>query len=307
MGFRTGLLVASALASGCAAPLVLDDDNAAVVTPLEVGSDGHVIVQAMINGQGPFRFALDTGASISVVFDTAPSQLNLDPAEGKEVAIQGMIGSGTFPVATIAELRIGSESWTNARVALLPADDGSSEELDGILGVDFLRRYAVGVSARDQVVRLYPPQLVSERSYRGWTSIPMHQIHVGKGDAKVYTIELRIGDVPIPAMLDLGAGSNLMNWHTARAIRVKLNRPERGAEVSGALETVPVVAQLQVVELRIEDLYWQDTTFLISDFPIFEALDLDDRLVAIIGPSLFSERDFVIDFQRMRMLVGAGR
>jgi predicted aspartyl protease len=307
MGFRTGLLAALILASGCASPLILDDDNAAFVTPLETGSDGHILVPAMVNGQGPFRFALDTGASISVLFDTTVDQMDLDLSEGKQVVIQGMVGSGVFPVATIAELTVGSESWINARVALLPGDDRTSDEFDGILGVDFLRRYALGVSVEDQVVRLYPPQLVSERSYRGWSSIPMHQIQVGKKDATVYTIELHISEVPIPAMLDLGAGSNLMNWHTARKIRVRPNSPGRGAEISGALETVPVTAELEVDELRIGNINWRNRTFLVSDFPIFEALDLDDRLAAIIGPSLFGERDFVIDFERMRMLIGASK
>ena len=304
MGFKNGLLVVSILASGCAAPLILDNDNASVVMPLEVGDEGHIIVQATIDGQGPFNFALDTGASISVIFDTTRKQAGLESVEGGRVAIQGMVGAGVFPMMTIAELKIGSESWTNARVALLPADKSASGQLDGILGVDFLRRYAIGVSPRDKVVRLYPPQLVSERSYRGWTSIPMQELQIGKGDASAYTIALHISEIEIPAMLDLGAGSNLMNWHTARAIRVEPRKSEPGTEISGAVETVPVLAELQVDELRIEDLVWRNRTFLISDFPIFKALDLDDRLVAIIGPGLFNERDFVIDFERQRMLIG---
>ncbi len=307
MGLKTGLLVALILASGCASPLILDDDNAAFVTPLKTGSDGHIIVPAMVNGHGPFRFAVDTGASISVLFDTTVDQMDIDLSEGQRVVIQGMVGTGSFPVVTIAELTIGNESWTNARVALITANDATSDEFDGILGVDFLRRYAVGVSERDHAVRLYPPQLVSERSYRGWTSVPMQELQIGSRDSTAYTISLHISEVKIPAMLDLGAGSNLMNWHTARKIGVRPNSPERGAEISGALETVPVVAELEVDELRIENIYWRKSTFVVSDFPIFEALDLDDRLVAIIGPSLFNERDFVIDFERMRMLIGASK
>ena len=307
MGFKTGLLVVSILASGCAAPLILDDDNASVVTPLEVGDEGHITVQATIDGHGPFRFVLDTGASISVIFDTTREQAGLASAEGTQVVIQGMVGAGTFPMMTIAELKIGSESWTNARVALLPADNSASGQIDGILGIDFLRRYAVGVSPREKVVRLYPPRLVSERSYRGWTSIPMQELQIGKGDATVYAIALHISEIEIQAMLDLGAGSNLMNWHTARAIRVKPTKSGPGSEISGAIETVPVLAELEVDELRIEDIIWKNRTFLISDFPIFEALDLESRLVAIIGPSLFDERDFVIDFERKRMLIGGSK
>jgi predicted aspartyl protease len=305
MGFRTGLLLVLILATGCAAPLVLDEDNATVVIPRELGSEGHIIVRAMINGRGPFRFALDTGASISVVFDSTRRRAGIELTEGENVGIQGMVSSGTFPLTTIAELRIGGESWNNARVASMPTEGGAFARIDGILGIDFLRRFAVGVSASDQVVRLYPPQLVSERSYRGWTSIPMKPLQVGKGGATVFTISLHINDIEIPAMLDLGTGSNLMNWHTANTIQVSPRRARQGTELSGAVETVPVVAELKVKQLRIGTVSWRNRIFLISDFPIFEALGLEDRLAAILGPSMFNERDFVIDFARERMLIGA--
>ena len=300
------VLILCVLVCGCAAPLVLDDDNAAVVVPLEIGSEGRIIVEARINDLGPFKFALDTGASISVVLDTTRERAGLELAEGKRVVIQGMVSSGTFPLTTIAELTIGDDSWTSTRVASMPADSVAFTGIDGILGMDFLRRYAIGVSPRDQVVRLYPSQIVSKRTYRGWTSIPMQPLQIGEGNAMTYTIELHINEIAIPTMLDLGAGSsNLMNWHTARAIQVRPSKPRRGTELSGAVETVPIVAELQVDRLRIGNISWSDTTFLISDFPIFEVLGLDDRPAAIVGPSLFHERDFVIDFERQRMMIGA--
>lgn len=302
------VLILCALVYGCAAPLVLDDDNAAVIVPLEIGREGRIIVEAMINDLGPFKFALDTGASISVVLDTTRERAGLELVEGKRVVIQGMLSSGAFPLTTITELKIGDDSWTSTRIASMPADSVAFAGIDGILGMDFLRRYAVGVSPRDQVVRLYPSHIVSKRTYRGWTSIPMQVLQVGEGDAATYTIKLHINEIAIPAMLDLGAGSsNLMNWHTAEAIQVRPSKPRRGTKLSGAVESAPVVAELEVERLRIGNIYWSDTTFLISDFPIFEVLGLDDRPAAIVGPSLFHERDFVIDFERQRLMIGARR
>ena len=301
------VLVLCVLVCGCAVPPVLDDDNALAVIPLEIGSEGHIIVPVLLNDHGPFRFALDTGASISVVFDTTREKAGIGLTEGRRVVIQGMISSGTFPTATIDELRSGSESWTDIRVASLPAGTLVSKEIDGILGIDFLRRYAVGVSVRDQVVRLYAPSLVSQRSYRGWTSIPMKEIKVGGADATAYTISMQINDIEFPALLDLGAGSNLMNWRTARAIGVRPSRIAEETEISGAVETAPVVTKLEVPQLRIADNYWRNRTFLISEFRVFEVLELEDQLVAIIGPALFNERDFVLDFERKRMLLGANK
>lgn len=305
MGFRIGLLAAFTLASGCAAPYVLDDDNASVVTPLEIGPEGHIIVQVSLDGHGPFRFAIDTGASISVIFDPTREKAGVGLTEGRPVVIQGMLSSGTFPTTTINELKIGGVSWADVRVASLPAGTLVSKDIDGILGIDFLRRYALGVSVRDQVVRLYTPSLVSGRSYRGWTSIPLHELKIGKAEATVYTINMHINDIDIPAMLDLGAGSNLMNWRTARAIGVRAMRPDEDREISGAIESESVIAELDVRQLRIENIYWRNKTFLVSEFPIFKVLELEDQLVTIIGPELFNERDFVLDFERKRMLLGA--
>jgi hypothetical protein len=307
MSFRSGLLVALLLAAGCADQLVLDDDGALLVIPHEVGSQGHIIVRTTINGHGPYRFALDTGASISVVFDKIREETELELLAGKQVLVHGMIGSGHFPLTTAAELRIGKESWSNARLASLPGNSSVPREIDGILGVDFLRRYAVGVSTEDRVVRLYPPALISNRSYSGWHSIPMRKLQVGHGTAFAYSINLHINKIVIPAILDLGAGFNLMNWHAARAIKVKPKGAMSRKVIYGAVEDARIVAELEVLKLRVENLHWRNRIFFISGFSIFEVLDLENKPAAIVGPGFFKDRDFVIDFERNRLLIRAGK
>ena len=303
MGFRSGLLVALFLAAGCADQLVLDDDGALLVIPHEVGSQGHIIVKTMINDHGPYRFALDTGASISVVFDKTREEAGLELLAGEQVLVHGMIGSGHFPLTTVTELKVGKESWRNARLASLPGNSSVPTEIDGILGVDFLSRYAVGVSAEERVVRLYPPELVSNRSYSGWHSIPMRKLQVGDGTAFAYSINLEINKIPIPAILDLGAGFNLMNWRAAGAIRVKPKGAMSRKVIYGAVEDARIVAELDVEKLRVASLHWRHRTFFISKFSIFEVLELENKPAAIVGPAFFKDRDFVIDFVRNRLLI----
>ena len=305
MGFRFGLLVALILAAGCADQLVLDDDGALVVIPHQVGSQGHIIVKVTINDHGPYRFALDTGASISVVFDKTREETGLELLAGEQVLVHGMIGSGHFPLTTVTELKIGKESWRNARLASLPGNGAVPSEIDGILGVDFLSRYAVGVSAEDRVVRLYPPTLVSNRSYSRWHSIPMRKLQVGQGPAFAYSINLQINKITIPAILDLGAGFNLMNWRAAQAIKVKPRGAMSRKVIYGAVEDARIVAELEVAKLGVENLHWRRRTFFISKFSIFEVLDLENKPAAIVGPGFFKDRDFVIDFVRGRLLVRA--
>jgi hypothetical protein len=134
MSFKSGLLVALFLATGCADQLVLDDDGALLVIPHEVGSQGHIIVQATINDHGPYRFALDTGASISVVFDKTREQSDLELLAGEQVLVHGMIGSGHFPLTNVTEFKIGNESWSNARMASLPGNSSVPPRSTAYLG-----------------------------------------------------------------------------------------------------------------------------------------------------------------------------
>ena len=298
---RAALILTLWLVPGCAS--VLDEDGALTVIPYRIAGSGQIVVDATINEMGPFAFAFDTGASISVVFDNVRDDTGLECVADRQVVIQGMVGSGRFPIAIIDRLRLGNEVWADARLAAMPGGELARNSIDGILGVDFLDRYAVSFSTEEKVLRLYAPEAVRERSYRGWEAVPLRQMSVGKGGSNIYVVDIRIGSVTIPALLDLGATSNIMNWRAARALRVRPVRPQETSEIAGAVESAPIVAQLEVKALKTGDLRWARKTFIIADFPVFGVLGLDDLPVAIIGAELFSRRDFVIDFTKHRLLV----
>jgi len=246
---------------------------------------------------------LDTGASISIVFDKLRNKLELETAPGKSVTIQGLVTSGQFPLVNISRLQVGREIWADPRIASLPGGTAASAKIDGILGIDFLRRYAVGFSTEDRVLRLYPPNLVRDRSYRGWASVPLERVNIGESGAALYFFEIEISGKKLPALFDLGAGPNMINWSAARSLNLApLNR--RGEELlSGAFESTPVVARLNAKEVRTAGIRWRNEVFLVADLEIFTSLQQDDSPLVILGSGLFNQRDFVIDFVRNRLLV----
>jgi hypothetical protein len=135
----------------------------------------------------------------------------------------------------------------------------------------------------------------------------MRKLQVGQGTAFAYSINLHINKIVIPAILDLGAGFNLMNWRAARAIKVQPKGAMSRKVIYGTVEDARIVAELEVLKLRVENLHWRNRTFFISGFSIFEVLDLENKPAAIVGPSFFKDRDFVIDFERNRLLIRAGK
>lgn len=297
-----GLAMVFAL-SGCAG--VLNLDGALAIVPYHIEDNGRIIVEARVNGQGPFDFALDTAASISAVFDELRYELALEPIPGKVVIIHGAVASGQFSLLDIGRLEVGREVWADPRIVSLPGDTAAGASIDGVLGVDFLRRYAVEFSTGDRVIRLYPPDLVAGRSYRGWASVPLEAETVGESGAALYFIDIEIDGWKIPAVFDLGAGLNTINWPGARRLGLA-PRALRGDDLfSGALKSLPVVAWFEAEEVTTASIRWRNEVFLIADLEIFETFMLRDSPAAILGASLFTQRDFIIDFVRSRLLVRA--
>ena len=290
---------------GCAGPLVLHHDEALTEIPHRSGDSGHIIVDVMINESGPYTFALDTGASITVIYQDAGKEALVQPIPGVRAHVLGMTGSGMFPVAMVEQISVGAEKWNSARVALLPQSGVLARQIDGILGVDFLSRYAILYSQKDRILRLYPKELVADRSYLDWNSIGLSKIRPTDSEAAVYYFEMVIDGERFPTIFDLGATINVMNREAARRLDVSTRAAADSTKAFGVIGETPILAEVLIWRLRVEQMYWRNRRFLVGDFPIFEALDLRGSPIAISGTSLFAERDFVIDFAGERLLVKA--
>ena len=143
------------------------------------------------------------------------------------------------------------------------------------MGIDFLRRYAVGISIEDGVLRLYPPELVRDRSYRGWASVELEPVYFGESGA-LYFFEIEIGGRRIPALFDLGAGLNMMNWPAARQMGLVAVRLGDDTLIEGVLESTPAVAEFHAEAVTTAGIRWRNELFLIGDLEIFAALTHDD-------------------------------
>jgi predicted aspartyl protease len=286
---------------GCAS--TLDQDDALAITPYHIQKDGRIVIEVRVNDQGPFRFALDTGSSISVVFDELRNELELEVVPGKWVTIHGAVASGQFPLLSVSRIQVEREIWANPRIASLPGETAAGTTIDGLLGIDFLREYAIGFSTRERVVRLYPPDLISNRSYRGWAIVPLERVTVSKSGAALYFFEIDIGGQKVPALFDLGAGLNMINWPAARSLGIEPVDRRKDELLSGAIESTPVVAQFSVKDVKTGSIHWRDEIFLVVDLEIFTMLLQGDNPLVILGSGLFNQRDFVIDFVRNRLLV----
>ncbi len=117
-----------------------------------------VLVPARINGAGPFTFALDTGASSTLVSPSLADRLGI--LRGSAMAMMGGGGPVEASFGSVASLGVGGASRRFLDVAvsefLDPLSTAVGEKLDGILGYNFLEGFRVTIDYPAERLRLDP-------------------------------------------------------------------------------------------------------------------------------------------------------
>ncbi|MEE8119323.1 MAG: retropepsin-like aspartic protease [Gammaproteobacteria bacterium] len=113
-----------------------------------------VVLQVLINGHAK-AFVLDTGAAITVLTEKTANALSLKKV--KECKARGAGGEVDMNMVNVTSLSVGTASYSNfvgAVVDLAAICKKIGEEIDGILGIDFISRYKVTIDYRDCLLTL---------------------------------------------------------------------------------------------------------------------------------------------------------
>lgn len=148
-------LLLSCLAVCCAAsfsacaiqvgPPVVSSKNA-INVPIEVdhlnGGGVDVLVDVIIDGQGPYLFVVDTGAESSLIDTGTATQLNLQQA-GHQHQIEGIGGSQEATPVAIGNWSMGPVRLPTSRVDSASVQDLSGQGTVGLLGSDILSAFGL--------------------------------------------------------------------------------------------------------------------------------------------------------------------
>jgi predicted aspartyl protease len=134
--------VAAALLVWCAAPPVAQAESLTCV-PARLASAAYpvLLVNVRVNGQGPFTFFVDTGATVSIVSASLARRLRLVPLR---TGVQGIGAGGPFSAqASSASIDVGGVRQDRVLVATfdLTQINTAVGPTDGGLGYNFLKAY----------------------------------------------------------------------------------------------------------------------------------------------------------------------
>ena len=298
---RTLALVAAFSCAALAAPAV-----ASVVAelPYRVGADARVATDVFINGQGPFRFLLDTAASRSMMFEHLRARLGIGSTGDGPLVVYGMQNVGTAMPVKAEELRLSNETIRDLSMGVLPDE---SDPADGLLGMDALSKYLVVLDRSGMRLKLLSPGDGEGADFRSWPSVPLTRRQVKDTAASLWLMRASVSGTSVTSLLDMGSGMTILNWNAAEQLGLKRTSfPRDGVpqKLRDALGTVEPVVFVGGMTIWLGGRLFADQTVLVANVNVFRYFHLDSGPAAIIGSGLLKDNSLAIDFQQQRLYVG---
>lgn len=267
-------------------------------TPTTRDHVGRVVVPVMVNGQGPFRFIVDTGANRSTISPQLVRTLGLTPTEGATVTVNGITGAAQTVFVVVDSLQAGELQidGTALPVVWAPVMAGA----DGILGAAGLSEKSLLIDFQRNRVEIahHVDSLLRGQSVR------IHALPLTHG---LVAVDARVGRTRVTAIIDTGAERTLGNL----ALRDALKMPRsRGAvtltSVYGATEEIEMGEIARAPPITIDSLHITDVAIVYGDFHIFNVWGLQAAPALVIGMDVLGTvASLSIDFKHKEIYVAS--
>lgn len=249
---------------------------------------GRVVAPVTVNGQGPFRFIVDTGANRSVISAELAAHLGLAPSGTDNV--HSVYGVSVAPLVRVDRLQYGDVSLSAAALPMLSGGVLAGEQ--GLLGVDGMSGRRLRMDFERHCIEIVPS--AQARRLRGWSTI--------RGDMRFGHLIVVRGDINgirVNLLLDTGSDSSLANLALREALNARARRRgrEEVAHIAGA--TMPLENAILVPRITMGELEATNVTAYVGDYHIFRLWDLLDEPTLLLGMDVLSQaRGLAIDYGR---------
>jgi predicted aspartyl protease len=268
------------------------------VAPTTRDSIGRIWAPVLINGKGPYRLVLDTGATRSAVIQRVVDDADL-PVRAKPVRLRGVTGSTIVPAVLADTLEFGELVIEHATLPVVADAFGGA---DGVLGAEGMRNKRIHIEfLKDRISIIRSHNAVAPA---GFSTVPFRS-----GVNRGMRIEVMVGPIRTTAVIDSGAQVTVGNL----ALREALAR-RRGAQdpydaaIIGVTEDVQQAIRVRIPSIVAGDLLVRNAEIMFSDLHIFEHWQLVSKPALIIGMDVLGALDtLVIDYRRNELQIKVRR
>ncbi len=243
-------------------------------------------VEVMVNGRGPYRFLVDSGADTSVVGLHIARDLELPL--GTPAILDGTTDRALVDRVKVDALTLGPSTIRNLELPALREDDVGG---DGIIGIDALAQQRLMMDFETRLIKV-------EDARTPVKALPGEIVVVGfRRRGQLILTEVRASGTPVQAVIDTGSEVTIGN----SALREKLLRSGRDQIWTiPAMGVTGVTVNLQVArigELELGPVTLADVPIAFADVPPFKLFGLSDEPALLLGTDLLETfRRVSLDF-----------
>jgi predicted aspartyl protease len=252
---------------------------------------GRIWAPVMINGRGPFRLVLDTGASDSAITAAVASRLQLPPDLSHSVRLLGVAGSAIVPTVRADSLSVGDLGIAPATLPIVADALGGAE---GVLGTAGLTDKRIDIDFRHD--RITISRSHGQRAPFEFITLPLE-----RSDPGLLMVRGSVDLVRVHAVIDTGAERTIGNEALRHAL---VSRRAQGTvskiidvntdEQTGEMFPSPPIT-LGGIEIR-------GARITYGEMRIFEHWQLRHEPTVLIGMDALGLLDaLIIDYRRREL------
>ncbi len=256
---------------------------------------GRIWAPVTIDGKGPLRLVLDTGASRSALTPAALTKLGIQPDLDRMVLLRGTTGSARVPTVRVGQVEIGD--LLAERQTMVVVDDAFGGA-DGVLATTALRDRRILADFRRDRIEI--TRSSGERAPLGFTTLRIKLL-----DRHVPWVEAMVGGVRVKAVIDTGAQSTIGNLALRDALLAKRREVDPREEgVIGVTGDLQEGRSMTAPAIQLERIMVRRARINFVDLHIFQRWQLRDEPAMLLGMDVIGVLDTVIlDYRRRELQV----
>ncbi len=266
---------------------------------LEIGGEeidakkrrSRMTVEVAVNGDGPYRFIVDSGADSSVVGTRIADKLGL-PA-GTPTLLNTITDTQMVERVYLEELQLGPTVVRYLEVPVLREADLGADGMIGLdalidrrLMLDFENRVITVDDARTRLPRMDNVIVVRARKFR---------------DQLILT-EIKVQGYRADAVIDTGSEITIGNHALLEKLQKRGWKNLPTVEVTGVTGTTLALKIAVLDKLSIGGVLLENVTIAFADIPPFDVFDLNDEPALLLGTDLMETfRKVSLDFSKRKV------
>jgi predicted aspartyl protease len=250
---------------------------------------GRIWAPVLINGKGPFRLVLDTGASHSAITSRVAASLGMTN-QTDTVLVRGVTGSALVPTVHVDRMEVGAVLIEPSTLPIVADVFGGAE---GVLGQEGMPDKRIFADFGKDV-------LVISRSHRekapeGFNVVPLRMIRNG-----LLAAQVTIGSIHVQAIIDTGAQQTIGNLALLEALKRYPPKESVSQDIIGVTLDLQHGNNVSTPPMSFATLTLRGARVTFADMFLFEHFKLTREPTLMLGMDVLGSFDVLVIDYRMR-------